>query len=95
MSEINEALGKILVAMDEAENPILRARRRMKDAFARGGFHELHHRTRTRIKAMKNPDKLAGMRTALKQALADDEFPLTPSQEQKMFDLFSGLLPKV
>lgn len=95
MHEINAKLAAIAAIVLEAEDPITRAQRRMKDAYARGGFHELHHRTRTRIKAMKNPQKLQGMRIALKRALADDMFPLTPNEEKQMMALFGGLADKL
>lgn len=94
-AQVLEELHDILEGLVfEAEDPVDRAKRRMRDAYKRGGAHELIHRTRTRVKATKDQGKLKGIVIAINQVIDDEEFDLSPAQEKELHLLVRGVRAK-
>ena len=94
--QILDEIGSIFAGLAlEAEDPVERAKRRMRDAYKRGGTDELIHRTRTRVKATKDLGKLKGIMIAINQVIDDEEFKLSPADERELHKMIKGVKAKL
>jgi hypothetical protein len=85
---IDESLGEML---KEAETPAARAKRRIIDAYNRGGTSEVVMATKKRVKMTQDPAKLQGIMVAIREIISDNTITFSQTEQRELISLFVDL----
>ena len=86
---VNESLKEVL--KEAAESPADRAKRRIMDAYDRGGATEVISATKKRILMTQDPAKLQGIMVAIREIIHNNEITLSQWEQDQLTNLFISL----
>ena len=94
-TKLREEITALQAVLEVSSDPTQRARDRMNDARARGGFQGMIDATLRRIEATKDYSKLIGIRRVVEQMIKEVSADASPGRTRQLQQLLAVLNDKM